>query len=118
MLARSPVQRLSMPTTLSPRSRSRSQRCDPRNPAAPVTTIRLVPGRSYPTRSGMAQRAFPGSGRQAHALVAETQPDEPGAVEGVPGVDHPRAGHQPADALEVERAELVPLGQDDEDVGL
>src|SRR5687767_12137417 len=114
MLARSPVQRLSMPTTSSPRSRSRSQTCDPRNPAAPVTTIRLLPGRSYPTRSGptrlcMARRAFPGSGRQAHAVVGEPELEEPGAVEGVPGVDHPRAGHQPADALEVERAELVPL---------
>src|SRR5262245_7630034 len=33
----SPVSRLSMPTTLMPRSSSSSERCEPRNPAAPVT---------------------------------------------------------------------------------
>src|SRR5580765_5046554 len=40
MLARSPVTRLSMPTTEKPMSRSVSARCDPRNPAAPVMTTR------------------------------------------------------------------------------
>src|SRR5215203_5721909 len=41
MLAVSPVNRLSMPTTEWPRSRSASERCDPMKPAAPVMTIRL-----------------------------------------------------------------------------
>src|SRR5689334_21672905 len=40
MLARSPVSRLSMPTTLKPRSSSVSERCDPMKPAAPVMTTR------------------------------------------------------------------------------
>src|ERR1044071_6713469 len=39
MLAMSPVRRLSMPTTVWPRSSSASLRCDPMKPAAPVTTV-------------------------------------------------------------------------------
>src|SRR5690242_15523891 len=42
MLAVSPVSRLSMPTTLSPRSRNASARCEPMNPAAPVMTTRAM----------------------------------------------------------------------------
>ena len=42
MLARSPVSRLSMPTTEWPRSSSASLRWDPMKPAAPVTTIRMA----------------------------------------------------------------------------
>src|SRR5262245_51102545 len=40
MLARSPVSRLSMPTTVKPRSSSVSERCDPMQPDAPVMTTR------------------------------------------------------------------------------
>src|SRR4029450_695537 len=42
MLCRSPVIRLSIPMTESPRARSVSQRCDPMKPAAPVTTMRAM----------------------------------------------------------------------------
>src|SRR4051794_11616639 len=42
MLAVSPVSRLSMPTTLSPRSRKASARCEPMNPAEPVMTTRAM----------------------------------------------------------------------------
>src|SRR5688572_12556986 len=42
MLAIAPVRRLSMATTESPRSSSTSHRCEPMNPAAPVTTIRAI----------------------------------------------------------------------------
>src|SRR5688572_22153483 len=38
MLATSPVSRLSMPTTEMPLSSRYSERCEPRNPAAPVTS--------------------------------------------------------------------------------
>ena len=38
MLSTEPVTKLSMPMTLWPRARSKSARCEPRNPAAPVTT--------------------------------------------------------------------------------
>ena len=38
MLATLPVMRLSMPMTRCPSARSRSERWEPRNPAAPVTT--------------------------------------------------------------------------------
>src|SRR6187200_1422994 len=46
MLFRSPVTRLSMPMTESPRARSVSQRWDPMKPAAPVTTMRATVCRS------------------------------------------------------------------------
>src|SRR6187401_3871390 len=46
MLFRSPVTRLSIPMTESPRARSVSQRWDPMKPAAPVTTMRAIVFRS------------------------------------------------------------------------
>jgi hypothetical protein len=39
---RSPVMRLSMPMTWKPSLMNRSQRCDPRNPAAPVINTRCL----------------------------------------------------------------------------
>src|SRR5919107_166359 len=42
MLARSPVSRLSMPTTAQSRLRSSSARWEPMNPAAPVMTTRRL----------------------------------------------------------------------------
>src|SRR5665213_4458538 len=38
MLSTLPVTKLSMPMTLWPRAKSKSVKCEPRNPAAPVTT--------------------------------------------------------------------------------
>src|SRR6266436_2855554 len=38
MLSTEPVTKLSMPMTLWPRARSKSVKCEPRKPAAPVTT--------------------------------------------------------------------------------
>lgn len=38
MLSTVPVTKLSMPMTLWPRAISKSVKCDPKNPAAPVTT--------------------------------------------------------------------------------
>src|SRR5450631_375014 len=38
MLSTEPVTKLSRPMTLWPRDNSRSVKCEPRNPAAPVTT--------------------------------------------------------------------------------
>src|SRR5205085_11934851 len=48
MFARSPVNRLSMPTTEQSRLRSSSARCDPMKPAAPVITIRRFISRGGP----------------------------------------------------------------------
>ena len=39
---RSPVERLSITSTSSPRATSASTRCDPMNPAPPVTTLNIV----------------------------------------------------------------------------
>ena len=44
--SRDPLERSSRHTTLSPRSISRSHRCEPRKPAPPATTTRLTAGRS------------------------------------------------------------------------
>src|SRR4051794_11157352 len=87
-----PVSRLSMATTSLPRASSASQRCDPRNPAPPVTTTRVT---SAP----------------ADAVVDEAAAAHGGRVEQVAGVDHPALGHQPADLVEVEPPKLVPLGE-------
>src|SRR5258707_15186011 len=43
MLESTPVTRLSRARTSQPSASSRSQRCDPRNPAPPVTTARMHP---------------------------------------------------------------------------
>ena len=96
--AASPVTRLSTATTSSPRSSSASQRCEPRNPAPPVTTTR---------RHQLA----------ADAAVLEAAPRERGPVEQVAGVDDLAGGHQVRHLVDVEPAELVPLGEHDEHLG-
>src|SRR5439155_15814061 len=91
MLSTDPVRRLSMATTSSPRRISASQMCDPRKPAPPVTTTRPTP--SAPT----------------DGVVGEAAAADGGRVEEVAGVDQTARGQQPADFLEVEPPELVPL---------
>ena len=76
MLSTLPVTRLSMATTSSPRSSSASQRCEPRNPAPPVTTIRPSI-RPRPMRRCVRRSR---GGRSARRRVEQ-----------VAGVDDPRA---------------------------
>ena len=61
-----PVERSSRQTTVSPRSSSRSHRCDPRNPAPPATTTRLTGARSPRSGSPCAapRRGRAGCGRR------------------------------------------------------
>src|SRR5438552_1761938 len=72
MLSTVPVTKLSIPTTLWPCLRSRSIRCEPRNPAAPVTTeldldnfgaflsgIEVSGDPSAETRSRLPLRVYP-----------------------------------------------------------
>src|SRR5205807_8435245 len=96
MLSTLPVSRLSMATTSSPRPTSVSQMCEPRKPAPPVTTMRAT-GSAPP--DGVVGEATPADGRR---------------VEQVAGVDQSPFGHEATDLLEVEPAELVPLGEHDE----
>src|SRR4051812_40024762 len=91
MFSMLPVRRLSMATTSSPRASNASQRCDPRNPAPPVTTTRAT---SAP----------------ADAVVGEAAAANSSGVEQIASVDHPALGHQPADLVEVEPPKFVPLG--------
>src|SRR6478672_6453559 len=91
MLVIDPVTRLSRHTTWSPRSSSARQRCDPRKPAPPVTTTRAM---SEPTDAG-----------DREAPTTERLP-----VEQVAGVDDGRLAQRRGHLVEVEPAELVPLG--------
>src|SRR3954452_15172999 len=100
MLSWRPVTRLSMQTTSSPRSSNDSQMWDPRNPAPPVTTTLTLR-----------------CSRSADALVLEAGLAEPVAVEQVAGVDDARRAHRAGHLVEVEPAELVPLGEDDQHLG-
>src|SRR5687767_3451646 len=59
ILARSPVSRLSMPTTDMPRSSSASDRCDPMKPAAPVMTTRGTGLGRAPARAQHADEGQP-----------------------------------------------------------
>src|SRR5712692_7981429 len=91
-----PVTRLSTQTTFQPSFSNRSQRCDPRKPAPPVTTAR----KSGTADAPVDEAAF------AHCL----------GVEDVAAVDDHGTAHQALDAIEVEVAKLVPLGDDEQRV--
>src|SRR6185436_17689083 len=104
-LSREPVMKLSTPTTSQSRASSDSHRWDPMNPAAPVTSTRIV-----------ALRLVPGdrsSGRQdglaADRVVLEAQPAHPLGLPEVAAVEDHRTAQHAAQALEVEELELVPL---------
>src|SRR5687768_6891398 len=89
-LSRLPVTRLSTATTVSPRSSSFRLRCEPRKPAPPVTTTRLIarpPGRSMASWSGLPGRS------PTDPFVGEAPPAQGGGVEEVAGVDHARLLH-------------------------
>src|SRR5689334_15428293 len=103
MLAVSPVTRLSMQITRCPSATSRSQRCDPRNPAPPVTTL---------TRSRSGMRRPP-----ADAEVREAHLAEDARIIDVAAVEDDVPAHERLHLREVGSPELVPLGHDDEGVG-
>ena len=70
--ARRPVLRLSTATTSSPRARRMRQRCEPRNPAPPVMTMRLIAGRRrrMRTRSGASPPGRAGCARRRRSAAA------------------------------------------------
>src|SRR5690606_31297874 len=84
MLSADPVIRLSTATTSSPASSSAWHRCEPRNPAPPVTTTRR------PATSGATD-----------ALVHEPGAHPGGAVEQVAPVHELAGGHEAGDLLDV-----------------
>src|SRR3954454_22650921 len=71
MLAREPVSKLSTQITRWPRRSSSSQRCDPRNPAPPVTTQVAMSAAGY--------RQLPGAGG-LERLLADAQLDQVMAI--------------------------------------
>src|SRR4051794_32457252 len=94
--------KLSMPTTSQARASSDSHRWDPMNPAAPVTSTRIIALRLVP-RVG-------GSGRQdrlaADRVVLEAQAAHPLGLPQVAPVEHDRPAHDAAQPLEVQELEL------------
>src|SRR5947209_15844937 len=89
MFAAVPVTRLSTHTTCQPSASSRSQRCEPRKPAPPVTTARKLGA----TDAAVNEAPFP------HRL----------RVEDVATVDDDGAAHQTFDAIQVELSKFVPF---------
>src|SRR5512141_1025168 len=136
MFCRREVKKLSTHRTSSPRAISRSHRCDPMNPAPPVTRTRFIP--PPPVESFSASRLLVPRDRPAQAFLERRMRDEaelllrPGGVEAAAGLavglrevaDHlpPVAGHlayhgdQIVDRHLVARADIhrfrlvVPLG--------
>src|SRR5574342_611548 len=97
MLSREPVSRLSMQTTSQPFPKRKSQRCEPRNPAPPVTRTR--------TRARSArQDGFP-----SDRMVLDAEPAHALRLPEVAPVEDHGTLEEAAQALEVEVLELVPL---------
>ena len=98
MLLTEPVTRLSTAITRSPRSSSARHRCEPRNPAPPVTTTRATRYLPMPWYSNPARRHSLRSSRLRASTTA-------------------RPGHPDGDLAGIEPAVVVPLGEHDEHVG-
>src|SRR5438105_12344818 len=105
-----PVTRLSTQRTCQPSSSSRSQRCEPRKPAPPVTTARIVrwkPPPPYPSTEGEGNKS--GS---ADASVDKTELAHNVRFVQVPAVDDNRPPHHSLHPLEVQLAKFLPLGDE------
>src|SRR5512135_1031001 len=101
MLRGFPVRRLSIAITSWPSARRRSQRWLPRNPAPPVTRTLMRVSLSGPP----------------DALVAPAVGPHLAGLVDVPQVDHDGLLHAGGEPRQVERAELVPLRGEDDEVG-
>src|SRR4051812_16827288 len=71
MLSTLPVRKLSIPTTLQPRSRSVSDRCDPMKPAAPVMTALGIERSAFGVALKSVAAVQPADERQPHDLQIE-----------------------------------------------
>src|SRR5271166_1685349 len=107
MLSGEPVIMLSIPMTRNPSARSRSDRWEPRNPAAPViTAIFFI--MKFSRLEGLA----------TDSAVVEAYFDEHFAIEMVAAVENDRRVHELLDEGKVGVAELGPLGRENEGVGV
>src|SRR5262249_4804685 len=71
MLSRDPVERSSRTITLQPSAIRRSQRCEPRNPAPPVTSAVVMGGRVWHSAAGiMSAIAIIGAGGHAKVVLS------------------------------------------------
>src|SRR5258708_5796243 len=115
MFASVPVMRLSTQTTSQPSLSRRRQRCDPRNPAPPVTTAR--PAARSPEVSPMLS-AEEGGSAAADASIDETEVTHLVRFPDISAVDDHGASHAGSEALQVDAAKLIPLRQDSQGVRL
>src|SRR5207244_7792327 len=106
---------LSTHKTSSPWATSRSHRCEPRNPAPPVTRTRLAttlmagPSPPHPASRQGPQRGPRAQRRAADAEIGQTSGRHLLRLVDVAQIDHQRARQQTLDAAEIEPAELVPF---------
>src|SRR5437762_11585157 len=99
-LSGEPVMKLSTPTTSQSRASRNSHRCDPMNPAAPVTRTRMCGPRG---RSPLGRL----DGLAADGVVLEAQAPHPFGLPEVAAVEEDGAAHRRAQPLQVEELELV-----------
>src|SRR5687767_7342318 len=95
-LSRDPVTKSSMPTTSQPFARKNSHRCEPMNPAPPVTRTRIVALRRP-------------NGFAADRVVLEAQAPHAFGLPEVPTVEDDGTPHHGPQPLQVQELELVPL---------
>src|SRR5258707_5172483 len=98
----SPVRRLSMQMTVCPSARRRSHRCQPRNPAPPVTTL---------TRSEAGMIRSPADAEVVECLLGEDR-----RIVDIPSVENDVPAHDRFHPIEVGPAEDIPFREDQEPV--
>src|SRR4051812_9738486 len=118
MLRRVPGKKLSTQRTSCPCAINRSQRCEPRNPAPPVTSIFLT----WPSLSLRATRFLPAGDlaftwqpscpRPSDGNISESVAAYFGRIEDVAKVDEDKGGHLLLDPFKIEGPESIPLGDD------
>src|ERR1700739_742784 len=109
MFAIRPVDTSSRQTTVSPRAINRSHRCDPRNPAPPVTRTRLpTPLQLSSLSVGLCV---------AHTAVSPSRVSPPLRVEAIAPIDDVLGSRHRAELVRVQFLEFVPLGQDQDHIG-
>src|SRR2546426_12615953 len=103
-LSRDPVTKSSMQTTSQSLPRKNSHRCEPMNPAPPVTSTRIA----------VLRRP---DGLAADRVVVEAEPPHAFGLPEVPAIEDDRAPHRRPQSLEVQELELVPLRDEGDAVG-
>src|SRR6516164_3180948 len=104
--------------TSSPWATRRSHRCEPKNPAPPVTRTRLATTlMALPASGQRPQLGRRTPRRAADAEIREARRGHLLRLVDVAQIDYQRARQQGFDAAQIERAELIPFSQQDQRIG-